>query len=792
MNNRFTRDARMVIAQTFVILTTQFSNTCTVSRSGLRSGLWSFALCMLVTISGRPEISLGQNLPLVGQANANRLTVESIFKTGELNAQVFSPNWEASGAQFVKQRPSVGLAGAFDLVRVNPRTNQEQVLCAAIDLVPPGADEPLAIYDHEFSPDGKWIKIYTNTRKVWRHNSRGDYWLLNLETKALRQLGAKFEPASLMFAKFSPDSQRVAFVNDGNVFVENVGSDKIEQLTTKAHQEIVNGTSDWVYEEEFDLKDCIRWSPDSQKIAFWEFDTSGVPEFSLINNTDSLYPTVKRFKHTKPGQKNSAVRMGVFDFGDQQTTWIKLAGDPRENYLARGDWVDADRLLLQHLNREQNRNSILLADAASGEAKQVATDTDAAWVDTCDDAVTIAAGPFAGQVLWTSESDGWRHLYALDLQSGEMTLLTPGDYDVIETLRVTDNTVYFLAAPENPTERYLYRIDIGGGEATRVTPASMKGWNNYQFSADGSVATHTRSQFGEPPITTMIELPEHQTLATIHDNQSIRARLAALPPVTNSFLKVGVGAGVSLDAWIMKPANFDPLRKYPLIVHVYGEPWGTTVNNAWGGQTYLWHRMLAEQGYAVCSIDNRGTKVPRGRDFRKAVYGQIGILAAADQAKAVAALTKHFSWLDSERVGVWGWSGGGSMTLNAMFKYPKIYHTGVAVAPVPDMRYYDSIYQERYMGLPSKNPDGYRNGSPIHFANQLQGNLLIVHGTGDDNCHYQTIELLINELVKHDKQFSLMAYPNRSHSINEGANTSVHLRKLMTKYFQDNLPAGGR
>lgn len=743
-------------------------------------------LCILICL-----IVFACSIDCYGQQQVRQavapLSIESIFASDQFATESFSPNWELEGSNFVRNKPSPTSEGNFDLVAVNPKTSQESILIPASQLIPDGQTKPLSIANHQWSSDRNLALIFTNTRKVWRHHSRGDYWLMNRSENSLRQVGRERPATTLMFAKLSPDGKKVAYVSEGDVYVEDVTTGVATKITEKRSPEIINGTSDWVYEEEFDLKDCFRWSPDSQKIAFWEFDTSEVGEFILINNTDSLYPTLKKFKHTKPGQKNSAVRMGVVHLNDASTKWIDVSGDPRENYIARARWTDANQLMLQQLNRDQNKNSVWLADATTGKARLLFQDTDDAWVETCDYDVDFDGGK---QFIWISEQDGWRHVYGVNSTTGEMKLITRCDFDAFELLRVTDEFVYFIGSSEKPTDRYLYRSPLSGGEATRITPDSNVGWNSYDISPDGTVALHTYSKFGQPPVIDLIELPSHNVVRRVVSNERVKLAIDELAPTETKFLRINIGEATSLDAWMMMPVNFDPAKKYPLIVHVYGEPWGTTVTNKWGGGNYLWHRMLVENGYAVCSIDNRGTNVPRGREFRKTVYGRVGILPASDQATAVRGLTSHFSWIDSGRVGVWGWSGGGSMTLNAMFKHPDLYHTGVSVAPVPDMRYYDSIYQERYMGTPAKNPDGYRNGSPIHFAKNLKGNLLVIHGTGDDNCHYQTIELLINELIKQDKQFSMMAYPNRSHSINEGPNTSVHLRKLMTNYFLNHLPAG--
>ncbi len=748
-------------------------------------------LATLVAISFANSICFAQSAiqpPAVAPTVLSQLSIESIFDTDRYKVDTFSPNWENSGGKFVHSKPSTTVTNGYDLVAVDPTNNAETTLVSAEQMIPPDMTKSMPIANHQWAADRTLALIFTNTRKVWRHHSRGDYWLLNRKTGSLRQIGKDRPPTSLMFAKFSPNGKQIAYVSEGDVYVEDVAAGTTKQITQKRSPDIINGTSDWVYEEEFDLKDCIRWSPDSERIAFWEFDTSNVGEFTMINNTDTLYPTVKKFKHTKAGETNSAVRMGVVNLSDQSTQWIKVDGDPRENYIARARWMSPKQLMLQRLNRDQNRNSVLLADATTGETKELFADTDQAWLETCDTVIEVNGGK---QFTWISEKDGWRHVYFVDAKTGDMKLVTPGKYDVMKLLRVTPDSIYFIASPERPTDRYLYRVPLNGGQMQKLTPEQCLGWNDYSVSADGSVAVHTFSSFGSPPVVTMVKLPSHETIRTVNDNNQSRKSLAMLTANKASFLRVTVG-GKPLDAWVMKPANFDPTHKYPVIVYVYGEPWGTTVTNKWGSVNYLWHRMLCEKGYVVCSIDNRGTKVPRGRDFRKSIYRQIGILAASDQAGAIQALTQHFPWMDGERIGIWGWSGGGSMTLNAMFKYPNIYKTGISIAPVPDQRYYDSIYQERYMSTPQKNPDGYRDGSPINFAKNLTGNLMVIHGTGDDNCHYQTMELLINQLIKHDKQFTMMAYPNRSHSINEGENTSVHLRKLMTNYFMNNLPAGAR
>jgi dipeptidyl-peptidase-4 len=457
------------------------------------------------------------------------------------------------------------------------------------------------------------------------------------------------------------------------------------------------------------------------------------------------------------------------------------------------DWAaNSEELVLQRLNRLQNTDEVTLASAATGKARAVLTDHDAAWVDVVDDLHWLDGGR---RFTWISERDGWRHLSTVPREGGEARTITTGPYDVIDVLRVdgSRNEVDFLASPGDPTRRYLFRTSLDGtGTTRRLTPADQAGTHEYQISPDGRWAFHTYSTFDMPPRIELVSLPDHRVTRTFVDNASLREKLAALKATPTEFLRIDIGDGVALDAWAIKPAGFDPAKKYPLLVHVYGEPAGQTVLDRWDGRNALWHRMMAQRGYVVVSIDNRGTPAPRGRAWRKSIYRQIGILASQDQAAAVRALEKRWPFLDADRVGVWGWSGGGSMSLNAIFRYPEIYRAAVAIATISDQRLYDTIYQERYMGLPDDNPAGYRDGSPITFADRLRGKLLLIHGTGDDNCHYQSCERLVDRLVASGKDFRLMAYPNRSHGIFEGENTSRHLYELMTRFLEENLPAGPR
>jgi len=727
-----------------------------------------------------------------GAASTNRslLTVDRIFGGGEFKTQESGQGrWLKDGSGYTTLETSERFKQAKDLVRYHPESGQRELMAAASVLIPRGASKPLSIEDYAWSDDSRRLLIFTNSKRVWRKNTRGDYWVFDRKTAELKKLGGKAKPSTLMFAAFSPDGSRVAYVCQNNLYVQNLDDLRITPLTKTGSDTIINGTSDWVYEEEFYLRNGFRWSPDGQSIAYWQFDTSSVPQFQLINNTDGLYPKITSYPYPKVGQTNSACRVGVVKASGGKTHWLQLNADSRNHYVPEMEWTkDSTRVVVQQLNRLQSTNLLLSADAKTGKTRLVFEDRDDTWVEVVDKWHWLENGQ---RFLWLSERDGWQHLYAVSCSNQQSTLLTPGAYDVISIAGVDEKQgcVYFAASPDDPKQRFLYRVPLDGqGKLELISPKDQPGSHSYEMSPDCRWAFHTYSRFGQPPVSELVRLPEHKMMRVLADNAKLRAKLAELKACPSEFFRVAVTNGVELDAWCIKPPGFDPARRYPLLIHVYGEPHGQTVADHWGGENYLWHWMLAQQGYLVMSIDNRGTAAPRGREWRKSIYRQIGLLASADQAAALRQILKERPYVDPERIGIWGWSGGGSMSLNAIFRYPDLYRTAMAIAFISNQRYYDTIYQERYMGL--DNEAGYKNGSPITFAHQLKGHLLLVHGTADDNCHYQNCEALINELIKQNKVFSLMSYPNRTHSISEGANTKRHLFETLTQYLKDHLPAG--
>jgi dipeptidyl-peptidase 4 len=746
---------------------------------------WPLGLVLTVLVAGQAG-----GRPVPDDEDPSRLSVRRIFGSGELEPEYVAVHWLKGGLGYTTLEPSAAPVGGQDIVRHEPKTSQKQVMVLADDLVPTGESSPLLIHGYAFSGDQARVLIFTNSRRVWRTNSRGDYWVLDRGSHELRKLGGDAPAGSLMHAKFSADGSLVGFVRQNNVYVEDLGNRRITRLTNSAGPDEINGTFDWVYEEEFGLRDGFRFSPDGKMIAYWQLNTQGMPEFPLVNNTDSLYPRITPVKYPKVGEKNAACRVGVVPVAGGETRWFSVPGDPRENYIAFMEWMSrSGELIIEQLSRRQDTVNVLAADARASFVRTLLTEHDKAWVDLQEKLLWV---PGQDRFFWLSERDGWRHVYRFEAANKPLTLLTPGDFDVIDLLAIDPEAswLYFTASPDNPTERYLYRVHLDGTGRERVTPAGQSGSHDYAISPDARWAIHTFSAFDTVPTITLISLPAHEKVRTLADNSAFQKKIEALKKTPAEFFRVDIGDGIQVDAWCILPADFDAHAKYPLLIYVYGEPAGQTVVNRWGGDDHLWHRMLAQNGYIVMSFDNRGTPAPRGRAWRKAVFHQVGVLAPKDQAAALKEVLGKRPYIDADRIGIWGWSGGGSMSLNAIFKYPDLYKTAIAVAPVANQRYYDTIYQERYMGLPGENVDGFTQGSPINFAHQLKGNLLLIHGTGDDNCHYQATEALINELIRHNKPFSMMAYPNRSHAISEGRNTTLHLRELMTRYLKDNLPPG--
>ncbi len=687
-----------------------------------------------------------------------------------------------------------------ELIRIDPATSKSTVVLPRKLVTPTGMSQPVRILDFSFSDDGKKALVYTNSKRVWRYATRGDYWLADLDKNTFKKLGAGRPESSLMFAKFSSDGSKVAYVSEYNLYVEDLASGKVTALTSGGDMESINGTFDWAYEEEFFCRDGFRWSPDGKKIAFWHMDARNTKQYLMLDNTDSSYPYARPVVYPIAGEKPSSFKIGVVDVTTGKNVWMKIPTDPvLETYLPRMEWAaNNTQVIVQQLNRKQNESTLRLCEVTSGDTKSIYTEKDPAWIDILpvwDEDYYYGGWDWLNngrEFLWASEKDGWRHLYRVG-RDGKEKLITNGNYDVMDISAIDEanNYIYFLASPYNATQKYLYRTKLDGtGKAERMSPANQNGTHEYDLSPNAKFASHRFSNHYTPQAREWISLPAHQSLDGGKVDLAVKRSDSTKSPI--EFLKLKTSEGVEMDAWMIKPKDFNPARKYPVVFYVYTEPWGQTVKDVAGiGDNFLYKGDMRDDGYIYVSIDNRGTPVPKGREWRKVVYRKIGLVNIKDQAMGATEILK-MPFVDKDRVAVWGWSGGGSATLNLMFQFPDIYKTGISIAAVGSQFTYDNIYQERYMGLPQENRADFIAGSPVTHAKNLRGNLLYIHGTGDDNVHYQNAELLLNELIKYNRQFQFMPYPNRSHSISEGPGTFEHLSTLYTNYLKANCPPGGK
>jgi dipeptidyl-peptidase-4 len=716
------------------------------------------------------------------------LIVLFILSSNLVKAQRSLTHWANDGYQYYK------ITGG-EITVYDTRDSSKKTVWISNAMLTPSGKAPIGVKRFTISDDGKKVLINTNTQKVWRYDTRGDYWVFDTGTQKLWQLGKNLPESSLMFAKLSPDGSKAAYVSGHNIYVETLADGNVKQLTSDGSTHVINGTFDWAYEEEFDCRDGFRWSPDSRNIAYWKIDATKIKSYLMLNTTDSIYPFVVPVEYPVAGEDPSSAKIGVVDVNTAATKWIDIPGDNVQHYIPRMEWtLSPNEIIVEQLNRAQTESRVFIGNISNGTTRIICEEKSNSWIDGKErwnngDPIGWEWINKGKDFLWVSEKDGWKHIYRVS-REGKETLLTKGDYDVI-TVSLIDEAggyIYFMASPDNATQKYLYRIKLAGGKAERISPADQPGTHGYDISPNGKVALHNFSNSYTPPVSEVVSLPEHKHIGgkNIVINQNAKNK--------PEFFKVKTADGIEMDGWMMKPTNFDPNKKYPVVFTVYGEPAGQTVTDTWGaGRNGLYVGSMADDGYIYMSVEGRGAPAPKGAAWRKAIYKNIGIINIRDQAMAAKEIIK-WPFVDSSRIAVHGWSGGGSSTLNLMFQFPEVYKTGIAVAAVGDQLTYDNIYQERYMGVPV-NDEGraaFIKGSPITYAKNLRGNLLYIHGTGDDNVHYKNAEELINELVKYNRQFELMAYPNRTHGIFEGPGTTLHLRTMFTKYLKEHCPPGGR
>ncbi|MEO6674812.1 MAG: DPP IV N-terminal domain-containing protein, partial [Ginsengibacter sp.] len=545
-------------------------------------------------------------------------------------------------------------------------------------------------------------------------------------------------------------------------------------------------------------RDGFRWSPDSRSIAFWQVDATKIRDYYMLNTTDSVYSRVIPVEYPKVGEPPSPVRIGVVNVTSANIKWMNIPGDPRQHYLPRMEWAEnSAELVVQQLNRKQNESKLFYCNISDGSAKVFYQESDKAWIDiksrwhendpTGWEWIKKGAG-----FLWVSEKDGWRHIYNVSRDGKKEKLITNGNYDIadIKSIDEANNYIYFMASPDHVTQLYLYRTKLdGSGNLEMMSPENMPGTHGYDISPNAKFALHSFSNHKVYPAIELISLPGHTPLDA---DRSIEKTMRTDRNNKTEYFTITTDDNITVDGWMIKPSNFDSTKKYPVVFFVYTEPGSSTIDDSYGEQrNFLYDGDMSDAGYFQVSVDNRGTSSLKGVAWRKSIYKKIGVLNIHDQAMAAKKLLDK-PYFDKDRVAVWGWSGGAAATLNLMFQYPEIYKTGIAVSAITNELFYDNIYTERYMGLPRENMDDYVKASPVYYAKSLQGNLLYIHGTGDDNVQYDNAEALLNELIKYNKQFQFMAYPNRTHSISEGEGTRKHLSTLYTAFLRKNCPGGAK
>ena len=717
-------------------------------------------------------------------------------------------NWSDDGNSYTIIRDG-------NIIQADPATGTETVIIKKELLVDPDTKKNIIPQSYSFNTNYTRVLIFTNTAKVWRYNTRGDYWILDIISSKMRKIGKDLPAQSLMFAKFSPDGKRCAYVSEHNIYTEEISTGVITKLTTDGTRKLINGTFDWVYEEEFGCRDGFRWSPDGNRIAFWQVDATAIRDYFMLNTTDSIYSRVIPVEYPKVGESPSAVRIGVVNLYNRNIKWMDIEGDSKQNYLPRMEWAGNTELVVQQLNRKQQESKLKYCNVTDGKSRTFWAESSTTWVDlNADDPGGWNWVNGGDDFIWISEKDGWRHIYRISRDGKTETLLTKGNYDIgeIKCIDEAKNYIYFTASPENATQLYLYRVNIdkgnlgqqianvfkkaadgnsnSKGEAELVSKGEQKGTHNYDIAPGGKFAFHSFSNHNTPGVSEWITLPDNKPVSAV---KSIAATIKTNDKNDVEYLRLITANNIILDAWINKPKNFDPEKKYPVVFYVYGEPASSTVQDRYGAHSnFLYKGDMRADGYVQVAIDNRGTPMLKGAAWRKSIYRKIGDVNVVDMAQGFKKLMELNPYFDADRIAVWGWSGGGSSTLNLLFRYPEIFKTGIAIAAVANQLFYDNIYQERYMGLPQENREDFINGSPVTYAKNLKGNLLYIHGTGDDNVHFSNAEVLVNELIKYNKQFQYMPYPNRTHSISEGPGTREHLSTLYTNYLKLHCPPGAR
>jgi dipeptidyl-peptidase-4 len=653
-----------------------------------------------------------------------------------------------------------------------------KTLIDAGQLIPEGASKPIRYSSYQFSNDETKILLITNRKSIYRHSFTANYWVYDFATKKLQELS---ENGSQRLASFSPDGKLVAFMRDNNLFIKNLESGTETQFTKDGeYNKIINGAPDWVYEEEFSFNKAYEWSPDGKRIAFIRFDESEVKEFEFTVYGD-LYPKQYKYKYPKAGEDNSIVSVLVYDLATATTKTMDI-GTETDIYIPRIKWTENPNVLsIQRLNRLQNKWEILLADADNGSSKVLYSEDNKYYIDITDNLIFLKKDK---GFIFTSEMSGYNHIYYYNMQGELVKQLTKGNYDVTEFFGMDEKKgfLYYQAAFSSPLNREIFAVNISS--LRRVQLSKHVGTNSAQFSTNFKYYVNTFSDANTPPITTVNKSTGAQ-MYVLENNKMLVDKLKEVGYSNKTFFKIKTDDDIELNAWMIKPLDFDSTKRYPVLMYLYGGPGSQTVTNSWGWFNLMWFEMLAQNGYIVVSVDNRGTGA-RGEEFKKSTYLQLGKLETIDQINANKYLGT-LPYVDRTRIGIFGWSYGGYMSTLCMTKGAEYFKTGIAVAPVTNWRYYDNIYTERFMRTPQENADGYDDNSPISHTEKLKGNYLLIHGTADDNVHVQNSMDLITSLLNNNKQFEMQFYPNNDHSIYTGRYSHYHVYRKMTDFLLEKL-----
>lgn len=709
---------------------------------------------------------------LYAQSETKQITLNDIFRSRK-----FYPEY-ISGIRSLNDGEHYCILEKDSLNVINYKKGEKTgTIVTSSQLIPEGDTIPIGMRRYQLSNDENKILFATETKSIYRYSSKSKYYIYDIESGKLTQLS---QGGKQRLAAFSPDGSKVAFVRDNNMFIKNLENGNEQQITTDGlYNNIIYGTTDWVYEEEFGFTKGFLWSPDGSKIAFYRFDESNVKEYQMTMWGD-LYPEHYKYKYPTAGEDNSIIKILVYDLATKQTTEMDI-GEDTDIYIPRIKWTkNSEKLSIQWMNRLQNELKIFLADVTTEKTKIIYHETNKYYIDITDNLTFLEDNE---HFIITSEQDGYNHIYLYDMKGNLIKQLTKGEWDVTEFIGVDEKKglVYFISAETTPLNRELYVVKLNGSGKKKLS--EKDGNNRVRFSKQFKYFINTYTNANTPANIT-VNSAKGNELRVLKDNLKLKETIEEYKFSSKEFFTFTTSEGVELNGWMIKPPDFDPEKKYPVLMYVYGGPDSQTVRNSWGGGN-LWYQMLASKGIIIASVDNRGTGA-RGEEFKKMTYLQLGKYETIDQIEAAKYLIS-LGYVDPERIGIWGWSYGGYMSALCMTKGADYFSTGIAVAPVTNWRNYDNIYTERFMRTPQENPDGYDDNSPINHVEKLEGNFLIIHGTADDNVHVQNSIELVTALVDADKQFEMQFYPNSNHGIYTGRNTTIHLYTRLTDFILDNL-----